>query len=84
MCFKPRRGHVADKAQQDDQNRAEPNANPFPHNSISRRACGLYRTGDGETTNTVKKSVFGPSTIWSFKRAAALGRKVEELFTLEI
>lgn len=36
-----------------------------------------------KTINTVENGVFVPSTILALKLAAALGRKVEDLFRLE-
>ena len=36
-----------------------------------------------KTINTVENGVFVPSTILALKLAAALGRRVEELFRLE-
>lgn len=36
-----------------------------------------------KTINTVENGVFVPSTILTLKLAAALGRKVEDLFVLE-
>lgn len=36
-----------------------------------------------KTINTVENGVFVPSTILALKLAAALGRKVEELFFLD-
>jgi putative transcriptional regulator len=37
-----------------------------------------------KTINTVENGVFVPSTILALKLAAALGRKVEDLFRLDI
>jgi putative transcriptional regulator len=36
-----------------------------------------------KTINTVENGVFVPSTVLALKLAAALGRKVEEIFSLE-
>lgn len=36
-----------------------------------------------KTINTVENGIFVPSTVLALKLAAALGRKVEELFALE-
>jgi putative transcriptional regulator len=38
----------------------------------------------GVSRNTVENGVFVPSTILALKLAAALGRKVEDLFRLDI
>lgn len=42
-------------------------------------ACSVSR----KTINTVENGVFVPSTILALRIAAALGRRVEELFSLK-
>jgi putative transcriptional regulator len=57
----------------------------------ARSALGLTQAELGvrigvsrKTINTVENGVFVPSTILALKLAAALGRKVEDLFRLDI
>jgi putative transcriptional regulator len=56
----------------------------------ARTAAGLTQAELAErvsvsrkTVNTVENGVFVPSTLLALKLAAALGKKVEELFFLE-